>query len=241
MDILKYIWTPVYIVAVGYTLTRLSGKKSVSQMHSYDLVFIMTLGTALSEPLASNNTWIASWYSFTVVVIYLFLSKIVLYNPFKKTLTSTPTVLIRGGDIDEQGLKHVKMTVEELLGELRIKGYIDPSDIDIALMEETGKVSVIPKATARSLQPSDLNLSPKPTFVSIPVIIEGEIITHNLKFINKDTEWLYKQLQAYKISENNINMVTLATVNQEGALEVDNTNPHDHEKGPSNYKPGNEN
>ncbi|MCP3763906.1 DUF421 domain-containing protein [Domibacillus sp. A3M-37] len=241
MEIIEYIWTPLYVVALGYALTRLSGKKSVAQMHSYDLIFVITLGTAISEPIASKNNWLAGGYSLAIVIIYLLLSKLVLINFFKNTLTSTPTVLIRNGDIDEQGLKQIKMTVEELLGELRIKGFSNPSDIAIALMEETGKVSVIPKSSIRSLQPIDLQLSPKPAFVSIPIIIDGEVIIHNLNFIEKDEKWLYKQLQAYNISEGNIHTVTLATFNQEGALEIDNDHTHDYGKGIYNYKPGDEN
>lgn len=241
MGILEYIVLPVYIVLLGYVLTKISGKKSVSQMHSYDLVFVTILGTAISEPLASQISWKASWYSLAVVLIYLLLSRLVLLNIFKNTLTATPTVLIRGGDIDEQGLRSVKMTVEELLGELRIKGFVNPSEIDIALMEETGKVSVIPKASVRTLQPSDLHLSPEPAFVSIPIIIDGEIITHNLKFIKKDEKWLYKQLEASGISKDNIDSVTLALFTQEGDLKIDDDNIHDHERGIQNYKPGDKN
>lgn len=241
MGILEYIGLPVYIVLLGYVLTKISGKKSVSQMHSYDLVFVTILGTAISEPLASQVSWKASWYSLAVVLIYLLLSRIVLLNIFKNTLTATPTVLIRGGDIDERGLRSVKMTVEELLGELRIKGFVNPSEIDIALMEETGKVSVIPKANVRALQPSDLHLSPEPAFVSIPIIIDGEIITHNLKFVKKDEKWLYKQLEASGIRKDNVDAVTLALFTQEGDLRVDDDNSHDHEKGIQNYKPGDKN
>ncbi|WP_050184489.1 DUF421 domain-containing protein [Domibacillus robiginosus] len=241
MEILKYIGLPIYLILLGYILTRLSGKKAVSQMHSYDLVFVTVLGSAISEPIAQDSAWTATWYSLAVVLFYLLLSRLILINKFKNTLTATPTVLIRGGDIDKEGLKSVKMTIEELLGELRIKGFVNPADIDIALMEETGKVSVIPKVINHNKQSSDLEFTPKPAFVSIPIIIDGEILHHNLKFVKRDESWLFDQLQHWGIRKQDIQHVTLAVFTQDGNLQVDNDDNHDHEKGINNYKPGNEN
>lgn len=241
MKIFEHILTPVFVFILGYLLTRIAGKKSVSQMDSYVLIFIMIIGTSISEPIVTHNNWLAAWYSLAVTLLYILLSRLVLVNRFKKILTPSPTVLIRGGDIDEYGLRHVKMTVEELLGELRVKGYTNPTVIDIALMEESGEISVIPKASSRPLQPNDIKITPEPVFISIPIIIDGEIIMHNLKFINKDKKWLFEQLLTFNISEENIKTVILATVNQQGKLEVDNNDTHDHQKGFKNYKPGDEN
>ncbi|MCI2257276.1 DUF421 domain-containing protein [Domibacillus sp. PGB-M46] len=241
MEILTYIALPIYLILLGYILTRLSGKKAVSQMHSYDLVFVTVLGSAISEPIAQDSAWKATWYSLAVVLFYLLLSRLILINKIKSALTATPTVLIRGGDIDKDGLKSVKMTIEELLGELRIKGFVNPAEIDIALMEETGKVSVIPKVNNPDKQSSDPEFTPKPAFVSIPIIIDGEILHHNLKFVNRDENWLFDQLQHWGIRKQDIKHVTLAVFTQDGSLQVDNDNTHDHEKGINNYKPGNEN
>lgn len=241
MDVLKYIGLPVYLIILGYMLTRLSGKKAVSQMHSYDLVFVTVLGSAISEPIAQESAWTATWYSLAVVLVYLLLSRLILFNKFKNTLTATPTVLIRGGDIDKEGLRSVKMTVEELLGELRIKGFVNPADIDIALMEETGKVSVIPKVNNQNQLSNDPEFTQKSAFVSIPIIIDGEILHHNLKFVKRDENWLFDQLQHSGIRKLDLKHVTLAVFTQDGSLQVDNDDAHDHEKGINNYKPGNEN
>jgi uncharacterized membrane protein YcaP (DUF421 family) len=71
----------------------------------------------------------------------------------------------------------------------------------MATMEESGQVSVIPKSAKRPLQPSDIQLQPSPTFVSIPLIMDGDIVHHNLKFVNKGLDWLYTQMQTNNLSK----------------------------------------
>jgi uncharacterized membrane protein YcaP (DUF421 family) len=236
-----YLWTPFMVFLFGYLFVKMSGKRSVSQMTSFDLIFIMIIGTSISEPIVTKNNWVATWYSFGVALCYMGLSRLALVNKFKHWVTHSPTVLIRGGDIDEKGLRKAKLNVEELLGILRTQGYTSKSDVEMAVMEETGQVSVIPKSDKRPLQPSDIQLQPSPTFVSIPLIIDGDIVHHNLKFINKDLDWLYTHMQTNNLGKEDLNKITLATYNQQGVVEFDTTNKKDQDKGTYNYKPGNEN
>lgn len=239
--IIDYFWTPFMVFLFGYLLVKMSGKRSVAQMTSFDLIFIMIIGTSISEPIVSKNNWVSLWYSFAIALLYVVLSRLALVNKLKHWVTPSPTVLIRGGDIDEKGLKKVKITVEELQGILRTKGYTNKLDVEMAVMEESGQVSVIPKSDKRPLQPSDIQLQPSPTFVTIPLIMDGDIVHHNLKFINKDIDWLYKQMQTNNLGKEDINKITLATYNQQGIVDFDTTNKKNHDKGIYNYKPGNEN
>lgn len=106
-------------------------------------------------------------------------------------------------------------------------------------MEESGQVSILPKSDKRPLQPSDIKLQPSPTFVSIPLIMDGEIVQHNLKFINKDLDWLYSQMQTKNLSKEDIYKITLADYNQEGKVEFDIKNEQDHDNSVNNYKSDN--
>jgi uncharacterized membrane protein YcaP (DUF421 family) len=239
--IIEYVWTPVMVFIVGYILVRLAGKKAVSEMNSFDLLFILIVGTSISEPIVSKNNWLAVWYSSLIALLYIGLSKLSLNNRFKRFLTASPTVLIRGGDIDEKGLRHVHLSVQELLEEIRVKGYTKTADIELAVMEETGNMSVIPKAQYRPLQPSDLQMVPAPTFIPIPLIIDGEIVEHNMNFLKKDKSWLALQLKAFGMDLDHLHNITLATFNQQGTLDIDTDNPHDHDQGVYNYKPGDDN
>lgn len=232
-----YVWTPFAVFLVGYVLLRVMGKKAVSQMSSFDLLVTLILSTTITEPIVTKRLGVATYFSIAIALIYLFFSSLSLKRKFKKILTSSPTVLVRNGDIDEQGLKQVKLNTDQLLGELRVKGYPDISDLAIVLMEETGQISAIPKADKRPIQPSDFNITPSPMYIPIPIIIDGEIVEHNLKYIEKDLNWLSNQLRSYNMSIENIESITLATLNQKGFLNIDTTDRNKMNKGIYNYKP----
>lgn len=233
----QYIWTPIAVFFVGYVLLRIMGKRAVNEMSSFDLLITIVVGTAISEPIVTKRLDIASYYSVAIAMVYIIFSRLTLTKPLKKLFTSSPTVLIRGGDIDEQALRKSKMSVQELLGQLRVSGYSKVQDVELATMEETGQISVLPKSTARPIQPSDLQLQVKPAFIPIPLIIDGEVIEHNLIYLNKDKKWLEYQLLNYDDFSN----ITLATYEQDGTVSVDTKNVHNHDSGASNYKPGNDN
>lgn len=233
----QYIWTPIAVFFVGYVLLRIMGKRAVNEMSSFDLLVTIVIGTSISEPVVTKKLGIASYYSIAIAVIYIIFSLLTLTKPFKKLLTASPTVLVRGGDIDEQGLRKAKMTVQQLLSQLRVHGYGKTQDVELATMEETGQISVLAKATARPIQPSDLQIQPKPNFIPIPLIIDGEVIDHNLIYLKKDEQWLEAQLMSY----DDWSRITLATYGQDGTVQVDTNEVKAHDSGPQNYKPGDNN
>lgn len=239
--IYNFVITPTIIFLVSYVYLRVAGKKAVSEMNSFDLLFVLVVGNIVSEPLVSKEVPQALTYGLGIVILYMLFSIMVLNNKLRWLLIASPTVLIRNGDIDEKGLRKVRMTVGELIAELRTKGYTNTNDIELAMLENMGKFSVIPKSNQRPLQPSDLNMQPSPTFIPIPVVQEGQIIDHNLKYLQKDRGWLELQLKAHSLSMEDIQKVTLAVVNQKGFLEVDNNSPHDQDEGSYSYKPGRDN
>jgi uncharacterized membrane protein YcaP (DUF421 family) len=237
----QYIITPIVVFVVGYLFLRFTGKKAVSQMTSIDLLFVLILGTVISEPVVTKNLGIASLYALVITLVYFGFTYLVLNNKLRWMLIDSPTVLVRNGDIDEKGLRKVRMTTGELISQLRTKGYANTKDIDMATMEDVGKISVIPKSDARPIQPKDLQMTPSPTFIPIPVIMNGQIIDHNLKYLDKDRDWLEQQLIAQGHAIDNIDEITLAAVNQKRTVDVDTESPKNNDKGSYSYKPGEEN
>jgi uncharacterized membrane protein YcaP (DUF421 family) len=234
---------PFIIFLVTYIFLRIGGKKAVSEMNSFDLLFIVVLSTIVTEPLVDKNTVKALSYGGVFLTIYILFSFATLNNKLRWFLIAKPTVLIRNGDIDEKGLRKSRITTGELISTLRQKGYVNTADVELAVLEDMGKVSVIPKSYARPLQPSDIQLHPSPTFIPIPLIMNGQIIYHNLKYLNKDEDWLDMQLKTHQLNIENISDVTLATYTQQGTLSIDTDNPMDnsHTHNPYLYKPGMDN
>lgn len=240
---MTFVLKPLVIFIIAYLLIRLGGKKAVSEMNSFDMLFIIVLGTIMSEPLVDKNPLKAITYGGVFLGAYVLFSYATLNNKLRWFLIAKPTVLIRNGDIDERGLRKTRMTTSELISTLRQKGYTKTADVELAMLEDMGKISVIPKSSVRPLQPSDIQLQPSPTFIPIPVILNGQIIYHNLKYLKKDEEWLESQLNANQHSLEDVSDITLAVYTQQGTLSLDTDNPDDNSKtgNPYLYKPGDNN
>lgn len=233
-----YVFVPTFIFIGGYIFLRLSGKKAVSEMNSFDLLFIVVMGTIVAEPLVDKEVHRALLYGFAFLLLYIGFSFAILNNKLRWILVASPTVVIRNGDIDEKALRKSRINVNELLSNLRKKGYLNPKDIELAVFEDMGQFSVIPKATARPVETSDIQLAPKPTFVPIPVIMDGQILDHNLKYLHKDRDWLKMHLGAHSLSFNDLEKITLALVNQSDTLDIDRVTLKENDQGSDFYKPG---
>ena len=105
-------------------------------------------------------------------------------------------------------------------------------------MEGTGSISVIPKSDYRPVQPNDLNLHVKKEYLPIPLIMDGQIIHHNLKYLQLDYSWINDEIE--KMGEK-LENITLATFLEDGKLFIDNNEMKDHKGDPYYYKPGSEN
>ncbi|MBW3112407.1 DUF421 domain-containing protein [Bacillus sp. MCCB 382] len=241
MNIWEYIYSPIIIFIASYILLRFAGKKAVSEMNSFDLLFIVVLGTIVSEPLVDKGIPSALSYGLVFTLVYILFSILTLNNKLRWLLITTPTVLVRNGDIDEKGLRKARITTDELLGTLREKGYATVKDIEMATMENMGKVSVIPKSYARPVQPSDLNLFPGAAFIPIPLVMNGQILMHNMKYLKLDEEWLKRELTRQNIAFDKLDDITLASYNAKGQLDIDTDKDEGHNHNPYMYKPGNTN
>ncbi|MGM0948822.1 MAG: DUF421 domain-containing protein [Bacillota bacterium] len=236
-----FLLKPVIVFSIAYILFRLAGKKAVSQMNNFDLLLTFAIGTIISEPILTSKLPMSIYYAGSFLVLYLLMTKLSLSNKWRWMLVVSPTVLIRNGDIDEQGLRKERLTVNELLGKLREKGYADPADIDLAIIEETGEVSVIPKEEARAVQVRDLNMEAERNFIPIPLILDGEILDHNLKYLQKNRSWLFEQLEERGYSPKRLSSITLGTMNAHGDISLDVNSSNGPQHDPYLYKPGNNN
>jgi len=114
-----------------------------------------------------------------------------------------------------------RVTIPHLLAELRVKGYPDITDVEYTILEETGEISVIPKADKRPLQPSDLGL--RTTYQVFPntLIVDGEIMDTTLNSLGKDRAWLTNLLGTYGITNESVKKISVATIDGLGQMHVD--------------------
>lgn len=223
---------------MGYLYLRITGKKAVAQMHTFDLLYILVLTNIISTPLEVKEIGKTLIYSGLIVILYKVFDRLSLNNKLRWILYETPTILIRNGDIDRKGLKKIHMPMNELLSHLRVLGYTDTQNIALAIMEGTGSISVIPKSEYRPVQPSDIQLKVKKEYIPIPLIMDGQILDHNLKYLQLERAWLLNEVK--KMGEK-VEGIILATYLENGNLFIDNNEIKDHTSDPYYYKPGKDN
>ena len=205
MEIIKVLLTSLLSVGALFAVAKIMGHKQMSQLDFFDYISGITIGsiaaelaTELEEPLKPLIA-IAVYGAAAVL-----LSKITsLFPKTRKYINGTPTILMNNGKLYRENLKKAKLDLSEFMVMCRQQGYFNLSDIQTAVFEFNGKLSILPVSKKRPANPEDLNLSPAPEFIHTEVIMDGRILDENLKRMGLDDKWLQKQLnaQGYKKSE----------------------------------------
>ena len=197
MDIIKVILTSLLSVAALFIITKIMGHKQVAQLDFFDYVSGITIGSIGAE-LATNLE--EPWKPLIALGIYGGVSVILslLTHKFPKTrkyINGTPTILMNEGKIYRKNLKKAKLDLSEFMLLCREQGYFDLDEIQTAIFEHNGKLSILPKAANRPATPEDLKITAKATRIGVEVIMDGRVMGENLSRIGRDVNWLIKQLK----------------------------------------------
>lgn len=223
MDILAYIIRCVVMFAVTWAAIRLMGKKSISNMTSYELTATLIISNVAAEPMVYKIVSKASVGVVTLAVITILIGSLSLKSPFYD-FNINPTILVVNGKILYKNLKNVKMNVPLLMADLRSLGYANLSEIAYAIFEPNGRISAIPISQKRPVEPSDMAINTKPVHIAFPVIIDGKVKQQNLIFFKKNIKWLNEQLKNQGIK--GVEDVLFAQIDTEGNLYIDLKNKH---------------
>ena len=182
-------------------LTRLMGRKEISQMTFFNFVSAISIGTlgaslAIDSSISITNGLIAliAWSAFTVFIGFLDIKS----PKFRIAIEGQPRILIKKGKIMENELRKVRLDIDALNALLRKKNVFSVSDVDYAIFESDGTLSVMKKEPKQALTKSDMNINQTNVNVfpiSTSVISDGEIKQENLKELNLDRQWLERQLK----------------------------------------------
>lgn len=192
MILLLKIFT-LYLVTIA--IMRLMGKSTIIQMTPYDLVAIIIVGTIASEPLTSTKFLPTVSALAILVILHILFSKLTLWQWGNRFFLGEPTILIKDGQIIEDNIEKSRLSISQLLSILRSKGYPKIADVEYALLEPIGEVSIIPKTENTPVTIQHLDISIEDEGLPISVIIDGEIQFRNLKLLGKSKEWLLEHLK----------------------------------------------
>ena len=211
MYIFWVVVKPILIFSFGYTLIRIMGKHHIGNMTPLDFLVAVVLGNILAQPIVEDQLSLTFVYGGLFVAVYAAVARLILVNPLRKLLTFKPTMLIVNGVIDMEAMKKENITVPHLLAELRVAGYSSPDDVQYAILEETGQISVIPKPDKRPLQHSDLSMTPVDEGLPVTLVVDGGIIHNNFSLAKRDREWFDSELAALGITQEGVKRISLAT------------------------------
>ncbi|HBC92301.1 MAG TPA: hypothetical protein DCZ10_05195 [Pelotomaculum sp.] len=216
--ILTIIRTLILFTVVVVAL-RLMGKRQIGQLQPYELVIIIMLSELAAIPMENIGIPLLSGLLpiLTLLVAEVTLSYISLKNvKARGVICGTPVVLIEGGKIIEKELQRARFNINDLLEELRSKNFPNISDVEFAILETSGHLSVIPKSQKRPLVPQDLNLPTQYEGLPLTLVIDGQIMDKNLQKARLDSVWLKSELEKFGI--NSFKDVLFASLDTEGKL-----------------------
>ncbi len=221
MSMLDITLRSVVSVAVLFLLTRLMGRKQISQLTFFDYAIGISIGSIAGEMAFSHE--LPYLEAILAMVIYAAFSILISFGTIKsmrlrKFFTGLPTVLIQNGEILEENLKKVKYDVNDLLTQARSQGYFDLSDIAFAVMESNGQLTVLPTGEQKPVVAGDLGIPTEPASLTANLIIDGHIIREHLRAIGKEEQWLQAQLKEQGAPP--VKEILLATCDGKGEVTV---------------------
>lgn len=202
-------------------LTRILGKQQLSQLTYFEYVLGITIGSiaaSLTTDL-SSRAW-PHWIGLVTWAGAVFILQLVtsMSKKVAKYIDGDPTIVIMNGKIMESAMRKMRYRAADLMVQLRNKDIFDLAEVEFAILETNGQLSVLKKPQHLPLTPKDMSIPTTSTGLSIELIYSGKIIDKNLKKINRDLIWLKNQLKMYEVSDPS--QVFLATINGRGELYV---------------------
>ena len=201
MSFLLLCLTALSSFGVLFLVAKFVGHKQIAQLDFFDYITGITIGSIAAEMATELEE---PWKPFTAMLIYggitLLLS--VLSNKFPRTrkyLNGTPTILMDHGKLYRENLKKAKLDLSEFMVMCRQQGYFDLTNIQTAIFEYNGKLTILPVSSQRPATPNDMNLTPEQELLFTELIMDGRILDDNLKRMGLDLSWLNEQLKQHKV------------------------------------------
>ena len=198
MEIIKVLLTSLLSVGALFAVAKIMGHKQMSQLDFFDYISGITIGSIAAELATELETPLKPLIAIGVYgAVAILLSKITsLFPKTRKFINGSPTILMDNGKLYRQNLKKAKLDLSEFMVMCRQQGYFNLADIQTAVFEFNGKLSILPVSRKRPATPGDLALSPAPEYIQTEVIMDGRILEDNLKRMELNRKWLQKQLTA---------------------------------------------
>jgi len=193
------------------------GKREIGQLQPFELAIAIMIADLASVPMSDNGIPITNGIVpiLALLLLHILISIINLKSiKLRGIISGMPRILIYRGKIDEKALKKERITINELQERLRNNDIINIGDVEYAILETSGQITVIQKPEKRNAIPKDFNIVPEYEGISYDLVIDGKIMHDNIKKLGKDIKWLENQVNKFGIKPKEALIVTLDGNNQ---------------------------
>ena len=198
MELLGVILTALLSAAALFLIAKVMGHKQMSQLDFFDYITGITIGsiaaelaTELEEPLKPLIAMLV--YGAVAVGLGAITSK---FPRMRKYVNGSPTIIMNDGKLYRKNMKKAKLDLSEFMVLCRQEGYFNLNDIQTAVFEYNGRLTILPISQKRPVNPADMQLTPQAETIYTEVIMDGRILEENLGRMGLDATWLEKQLKA---------------------------------------------
>jgi uncharacterized membrane protein YcaP (DUF421 family) len=207
----------LYMLVV--VIMRIMGKRQIGQLQPFELVIAIMISELASVPM--QNTGIPLINGIVPILTLLIAQLALSFIGIKSTkaraiICGRPSILVENGKIKEAQLRKEMYTLNDLLEQLRIKNISNIADVEFAILETNGQLSIIPKSQKRPVNAQDLNIPTQYEGLPLDLVIDGNINYDNLKFSGLDTNWLMQKLSSFGVYS--VKDVLFASLDSEGNL-----------------------
>jgi uncharacterized membrane protein YcaP (DUF421 family) len=197
------------------------GKAELSKMDPFEMIILFMMAELAAIPIESLDIPLLNGAAAILTLLFLevaisFLS--IKSNKINDLLNGKPSIIINRGKINDNEMKNQRITIDALMEQLRLKNYPSLSDVDFAVLEANGDLSIIPKPEKAPLTPGDMNITAPSQTMPMIIISDGVIYRNNLKMLGKDESYIKKELAKGKITD--YSQVFLCFCDADGQLHV---------------------
>lgn len=192
----------IFLYILVLIVMRFMGKREISQLQPFELVISIMIADLATTPM--SETGIPILYGIIpilgLLMMHIVISMINLKSlRIREIICGKPRILIFRGKIDEKAMRKENFTITELESRLRVNGSYNLEDVEYAILETSGQITVIPKPNKRGTTPEDFGMEPEYVGMSYDLVIDGKILTDNLVKLGKDYNWLKKQVAKFNM------------------------------------------
>ncbi len=221
MELLHVALTTIGSIVALFLLTKLIGNKQMSELNMFDYINGITIGSIAAEmATALEDDFLKPLlamvlYALAALLITILSRKSLAMSRF---FSGHPIILLENGKLYKKNLAKAKLDINEFLTQCRISGFFNLADIQTAILEGNGKLSILPRTMSRPVTVRDMNLDLPQDKPVVTVIVDGKVLEENLHFTGNDQTWLNEQLDAQGIL--GVENVFLATCDSSNRLSV---------------------